>query len=490
MFTQVVSANLVGIEAIPVTVETELTNGLPAFSIVGLGGTAVRESRFRVQAALRAIEKPTANRKITVNLAPADLRKDSSALDLSIALSVLAAQGEVPSRALNETLPYGELGLDGRLRPVRGVLAASMLAAEQGLSPIVPAASGPEAALVGPARVADSLADVVAHLRGDRLLPPARDGAPADADRSVPDLADVRGQALGRRALELAAAGGHNLLMTGHPGCGKTMLARRLPGILPPLARSEWLEVARIGSAAGLILEKGLPPRSRPFRAPHRNLSEAGLIGGGRPIRPGEVALAHHGVLFLDEMPELPRRLLEALRQPLEDREVVVVRSEAAVRFPAAFMLVGSMNPCPCGWYGHPSGRCGCDALQVDRYRQRLSGPLRDRFDLRVELPPVEARELLREDGPEEGSEAIRARVLEARSRAAHRRARQGADEPRRLRAGLSKAARKQLQDAARRMDLSARATDRTLRLARTVADMEGRPDIEADHVLEALGFR
>lgn len=476
MLTHVRTATLVGIDAIPVTVETELALGLPHFAVVGLGTSAVRESRYRVQSALRAIGLPVQLRKITVNLAPADVRKQSAALDLAIALSILAAQEQIPADALDRWLPYAELGLDGRLRPVRGVLAAAGLAARMGRRPWVPTACGPEAALVGPACVADSLQEVVDHLRGGTEPRPAPEAEPAPP-QTVPDLRDVRGQPLARRALEIAAAGSHNLLMSGHPGCGKTMLARRLPGILPPLTDDECLEVAQIGSAAGLTLA-GPPVRpARPFRAPHRSISEVGMIGGGRPIRPGEVTLAHRGVLFLDEMPELPRRVLESLRQPLEDGEVLVARAEGALRLPASFQLVGAMNPCPCGFWG--SARCACDVLAVDRYRRRISGPLLDRFDLTVELPPVSVDALWSPDAQEETSAAVRERVVRARAFGARI---QGPN--------LTRDARRQLRAAAAKLGLSARAAERTVRVARTVANLDGRPQVETDHVLEALRFR
>lgn len=489
------SAALLGVDARPLEVEIELAQGLPFFSIIGLADAAVKEARYRIQAALRACKLDPPHRRITINLAPAALRKDGAALDLPMALALLAAAGRVEEAPLIGSVAVGELALSGALRPVRGVLAVASMAKAEGLKKlIVPSANFKEASAIEGLEVlaADDLRQLVDHLCDNRPLP-QRALHKSNPRRERYDLAEVRGQAAAKRALEIAAAGGHNLLFLGNPGGGKTMLARRLPSILPPLEHEESLEVTRVWSAAGMLLDGGSLITTRPFRAPHHTVTEAGLIGGGHPVRPGEVSLAHRGVLFLDEIPELPRRALECLRQPLEDRKVVIARARQVVRLPADFMLLGAANPCPCGWLGHASGRCSCRPEEIFRYQRRLSGPLLDRVDLVVHTPSMSSQELLT-PRPEESSEQVLGRVVEARTRALTRQATPNA----RLPAGallesLSDAprgVRSLLEQALDRLQLSARGLDRTLRVARTISDLAGLDDLTEAALAEALAYR
>lgn len=493
MVAVVHGATLVGVDARRVEVEIELAQGLPFFAIIGLGDAAVQEARFRIQAAIRAAELELPHKRVTINLAPASVRKDGAALDLPMALGLLLAAGHVPSAALERTIAVGELALSGLLRPVRGVLSVAALAKDTGARRvIVPRGNGPEAACVEGLEVValEHLGELVEVLRGERSIPSVPAADPRPPEEAVLDLAEIRGQRGPRRALEIAAAGAHNLLLIGNPGGGKTMLARRLPTILPAPTPEENIEITKVWSAAGLTLgHSGLADR-RPFRAPHHTISEVAMIGGGSQIRPGEVSLAHRGVLFLDEMPEFPRRVLETLRQPLEDREVVIARARQVVKLPAHFMLVGAANPCPCGWLGHTSGRCLCSAEEVARYSARLSGALLDRIDLVVEAPTLSVGELLEEEVGE-SSAVVRERVEASRRYAWRERGpkglRPGMES---LRRGLEPAAKKILVDSLERLRLSARSVDRSVRVARTIADLEGSKQIKPGHLAEALQFR
>lgn len=479
-----------GIDAPAVTVEVHLANGLPALSIVGLPEAAVRESKDRVRSALLTCGFEFPNRRITVNLAPADLPKEGGRFDLPIALGILKASGQLKAELENYEFA-GELGLDGSLRPITGVLPMAIQSRASGRRLIVPLASAAEGALVHPQECfgARHLLEVCAHLTGATPLGPAEPPTPSEA-MPVTDLADVKGQQPAKRALEIAAAGNHSLLFVGPPGTGKSMLAARLPGILPPMTETERLEAAAVASVSDLGFQPELWGR-RPLRAPHHSSSDVALIGGGARPRPGEISLAHHGVLFLDELPEFGRRALEALREPLETGYVAISRAAARVQYPARFQLIAAMNPCPCGFLGDPDGRCRCSAEQVARYRDRLSGPLLDRIDMIVEVPRLPAS-VLRAAPDGEPSAAVRERVIAARTRQLARgvvNARLSGEQLDQA-CRLDPASQQLLDQAVDRLRLSARGYHRILRVARTIADLAGSDRIATAHVLEAVGYR
>ncbi|HHJ13361.1 MAG TPA: ATP-dependent protease [Gammaproteobacteria bacterium] len=485
----------VGVEAPPVTVEVHLSNGLPALSMVGLPETAVRESRERVRSALLAsgFEFPT--RRITVNLAPADLPKQGGRYDLAIAVGILAASSQIPQQRLEGHEFVAELALGGATRPVDGLLPSVLAAGRADRCTLCAPGNAAEAALAGPGRVrlADHLRAVCQYLRGLEELPqpqPLPEAAPEAREEGVQDLARVRGQVQARRALEIAAAGGHNLLLTGPPGTGKTLLAACLPGLLPPMSVAEALEVAAVRSVRGLPLEPRYW-RQRPFRSPHHSASAVALTGGGPAPLPGEVSLAHQGVLFMDELPEFPRHALDMLREPLESGHIHIARAAGQCRFPARFQLIAAMNPCPCGYLGDPERACRCTPAQIARYQGRVSGPLLDRIDLQVRMPRMPWRELER-TGAGESSARVRARVLAARERQQARGGINAGLDPARVETlcGLDATGRRILERVARHFQLSPRALHRLLRVARTIADLAGENNIGAEHVQEAASFR
>jgi len=486
-----------GVEARLVEVQCAIAAGLPAFNLVGLPDKAVSEARERVRAALAAMGLALPAKRITVNLSPADLPKEGSHFDLPIALAVLAAMEVVPGDAAAGNVALGELSLDGSLVPVIGALPAAVAAAEAECGLVCPAACGAEAAWVGAVQVIAprNLLALVNHFTGRAALAPARPGAVA-AGPQARDLADVKGQEKAKRALEIAAAGRHHLLMVGPPGSGKSMLAARIPGILPPLDPAEALETSMIHSLAGLLDEGGIS-RVRPYRTPHHTASMPAIVGGGKGAKPGEISLAHHGVLFLDELPEFPRAVLETLRQPIETGDVVVARANAHVRYPCRFLLVAAANPCRCGWLADPARACARSPDCGADYLGRISGPLMDRFDLRVEVPQVEVADLAAAS-PGEPSAAVAARVARAREiqRARYADFAQvavNADAEGDLLEAVAEptdAAQALLEEAARRFRLSARGYHRVIRVARTIADLEGSGPVEKRHVAEAAGYR
>jgi len=502
LLSQVFSGALLGIDGYVVEVQVDLARGLPYFATVGLPEGAVRESKDRVKSALKNCGYAFPRERVTVNLAPADVKKSGAGFDLPMAVGLMAAQGLLGPERLSQYLLVGELSLDGRLRPIHGALSLAMAAKQAGLTGIVlPAENAPEAAVVQDIQVlpAEHLPAVIEFLSGDGELTSLTvdlDAVFNETDITLPDLHDVRGQEHAKRALEVAAAGGHNLIMIGPPGSGKTMLAQRLPSILPPLNFDEALETTRIYSAVGLVPPERALITTRPFRAPHHTISDAGLIGGGVLPRPGEVSLAHHGVLFLDELPEFKKNVLEVMRQPLEDGRVTVARAAMSLTFPARFMLVAAMNPCPCGYHGDLVRECTCTPAQIQRYRAHVSGPLLDRIDLHIEVPAVKYKELGTETSGEP-SQVIRDRVKAARRRQTARLASAGLFTNAQMQnkhirqfCRLDEAGRKLLETAMQRLGLSARAYTRIIKLARTIADLEGADDIAVHHLSEAIGYR
>ena len=482
----------VGVEAPPVTVEAHLANGLPALTLVGLPETAVKESKDRVRSAIQNAGFDFPPRRITLNLAPADLPKDGGRFDLAIALGVLAASEQVPAASLAELECLGELALSGELRPVQGVLPAALAARAAGRTLLVPRANAEEASLASGLKVlaVDHLLQIAAHLNGHTPLSPYQANGLLRQEAAYPDLAEVQGQLAAKRALLIAASGGHNLLLSGPPGTGKTLLASRLPGLLPPLSEEEALEVAAIHSVASHAPLTAWP--RRPFRQPHHSASGPALVGGGSRPQPGEISLAHHGILFLDELPEFDRKVLEVLREPLESGHIVIARARDKVRFPARFQLVAAMNPCPCGYLGDPGGRCRCTPEQIQRYRAKLSGPLLDRIDLHLTVAR-ESTSLLASSQAGESSAQIAARVSQARQRQL---ARQGCanaflDLPGlQQHCRLPETDRLWLEQACERLNLSLRAAHRLLKVARTLADLEGASEISRAHLAEALQYR
>ncbi len=491
------SRALSGMQAPLVTVETHIANGLPSFTIVGLPETEVKESKDRVRAALQNAQFKIPAQRITINLAPADLPKESGRFDLPIALGILAATGQIPMDKLDQYEWAGELALTGELRPIRGALAMTYSASQSGRSFVLPQQNAPEAALVKKATVyaAQSLLQICAHLSGHEPLEIYNKTPSANTDdmaSDYPDMQDIKGQLGAKRALEIAAAGAHSVLMVGPPGTGKSMLAARFPGLLPPMTEPEALESAAIQSLSQGQFNIANWKR-RPYRSPHHTASGVALVGGGSHPRPGEISLAMHGVLFLDELAEFDRKVLEVLREPLESGHITISRAARQAEFPAQFQLIAAMNPCSCGYLGHPNGKCRCTPDQIARYRGKISGPLLDRIDIQIEVPAVPQEELMRQSLTGEKSSAVRQRVAQAHQRQLNRQNktnnRLSVKEIDQL-CTLNTACKDLLKQAINRLSLSARAYHRILKVARTIADLSGTETISNQHIAEAIQYR